>query len=283
MAFSSVISKIQPSNSELSTLEASRKHLVAFLSNRIETSKFLLMGSHSRGTAIKNSDLDLLQVIRKRELTWGGSLVSSSTVLNNVRSHLSNYGKTDVRRDNQALVVRYTSGHHIDLVPGFYRGPGVSNYPIYEIPDGSGGWLQTSPEAHNAYLKLCDERAGGKLKRTVQLVKYWRKCRSVEIPLNSFHLEIVLANSRVCEGPKSYSSCVQEAFRELAAREARALRDPIGVSGLISASATDAQKLSVANSLTSSAEHALKAKTAETYLNSSEALRQWRIVFNGGI
>lgn len=277
-----LIRNIQPTTAEVSDLEACRKHLVQYLAPRVDTARFLLMGSHTRGTAIAGSDMDVLQVIRKKEVTWGGSLVSSNTVLSNIRSTLAGYGRTDVRRDQVALVVSYKSGVHIDLVPGYYSGPGVGNYPVYHIPDGRGGWLSASPEAHNAYIKAADERAGGKLKRTVQIIKYWRRCRVNEIPLNSFHLEIALASSKVCEGLKSYSQCVLDAFSELTSREARAIRDPVGVAGLISASATDTMKASVANSLANSTEHARNARRAELQGMPLEAARQWSTVFNGG-
>lgn len=240
------------------------------------------MGSHSRGTAIHNSDLDLLQVVRKKELTWGGSLVSSNTVLANLRKILEGYGKTETRRDFLALVISYKSGAKIDLVPGYYLKPGINNLPVYQIPDGSGGWFETSPEAHNTYIKAADVRSNGKLKRTVQIIKYWRQCRINFIRLDSFHLELFLASSKICEGTKSYSQCVSEALTALSLREARALRDPVGVAGLISASATATQKESVTNSLNSSADHARRAHLAEMNGNDLEANRQWQIVFNGG-
>lgn len=279
--FERLLQQIQPTPRDLQNLEASRQHLSNYLSSRIETVKFLLMGSHTRGTAITGSDMDLLQVIKKEELMWGGNVVSSSTVLENVRRHLSAYGKSEIRRDRMALVVDYTSGAQIDLVPGYYVGPGVSNYPVFEIPNGLGGWLKASPEAHNAYIKQADEKARGKLKKTVQMVKYWRQCRVNQVRLNSFHLEIVLASSGVCEGLKSYSQCLAGALDTLAKREAKALRDPIGVAGLIAASGSQVQASAAANSLAGSSEHALKAVSAERQGSTLEAVRQWSLVFNG--
>jgi hypothetical protein len=61
---------------------------------KIDTIKFLVLASHSRGTAIKSSDLDLLQVVRKKELKWGDSLVSSNTLLANVRKALESYAQS---------------------------------------------------------------------------------------------------------------------------------------------------------------------------------------------
>jgi predicted nucleotidyltransferase len=279
--FSSLINRVQPTASELSALEAARRHLTSFLKLKFQTSKFLLMGSHSRDTAISGSDLDMLQVLRKSELTYGGDIVSSYTALRNLRTSLADYAQTEVRRDQQALVIRYKSGKQLDLVPGYYIGPGQSNYPVYAIPDGSGGWLRTSPESHNLYLKLCDERSGGKLKRVVQIIKYWRCCRVNEVPLNSFHLETVLASSGIAEGAKAYSECIKDAFAELHSREGRAIRDPIGISGLIGASSTQAQRDAVTTALSHSANHARNARIAELFSDGTEAIRQWQLVFNG--
>jgi predicted nucleotidyltransferase len=281
--FDRLILSIQPTPLELRNIDACEEQLKSVLRLNLDTVKFLVMGSHSRGTAIKNSDLDLLQVVRKKELQWGGSLVSSDTLLANVRKALESYARPEVRRDFVALVIQYKSGVKIDLVPGYYLRPGVDNMPVYQIPDGAGGWRETSPEAHNAYIKNQDEKTLGKLKKTVQIIKYWRQCRASFVRLDSFHLELYLAQSRICEGYKSISSCVAESIAALSMREARALRDPIGVSGLISASSTTSQKLSVAASLSTSADHARKGIVAEASGNSLEAKRQWDIVFNGGM
>jgi hypothetical protein len=281
--FDRLVSSIQPTPFELRSIDTCRDQLTAVLKLKIDTIKFLVMGSHSRGTAIKNSDLDLLQVVRKKELKWGDALVSSDTLLANVRKALESYARPEVRRDFVALVIQYKSGVKIDLVPGYYSRPGIDNMPVYQIPDGDGGWRETSPEAHNAYIKLADEKTQGKLKKTVQIIKYWRQCRVNSVRLDSFHLELYLAQSRICEGYKSLSSCVSESLAALSSREARALRDPIGVSGFISASSTDTQKLSVAASLSTSADHARRGLIAEVAGNSFEAKRQWDIVFNGGL
>ena len=279
--FEFLIKRIQPTATELSNLEASRRNLESFLSGAVETAKFLVMGSHSRGTAIRGSDLDLLQVLRRREVTYGGAVVSSGTVLGRLRQLLLQYGRTDVRRDQQALVVSYRAGHHIDVVPGYFIGFNSQRRPVYEIPDGSGSWLQTSPEAHNQYLRDCDDRSRGKLKRVVQVMKFWRGTRANDIPLNSFHVEMVLASSGVCEGFKSYSACVADAFRELAARSAASIRDPLGISGLIAASGSISQRVSAGSSLSAASDHAIRARNAELLGHSAEAVRQWQIVFKG--
>jgi hypothetical protein len=80
----------------------------------------------------------------------------------------------------------------------------ASNQPMYAIPDGSGGWIKTSPAQHNAFIRQRDESPRGKLRRVAQLIKIWRQWRSPRVPLSSFHIEMVLASKNLCLGVKSY-------------------------------------------------------------------------------
>jgi hypothetical protein len=81
-------------------------------------------------------------------------------------------------------VVEFGKGEHsVDIVPGWYWAAGVSNYPIYAIPDGGDWWLNTSPEIHNKYINRVNEKSAYQLRRMVQLVKYWRFCRTPSISM----------------------------------------------------------------------------------------------------
>jgi hypothetical protein len=124
--------------------------------------------------------VDLMLVLERDEVRRGDQFKTSTTVLNNVRAQLSDrYLQTDVRRDKQAVVIQFRSNQYpVDIVPAAYhRHGGNSSYPIFIIPDGDGGWLETSPLAHNKFIKDADEVSKGKLKRTAKLIKYWRYCR----------------------------------------------------------------------------------------------------------
>jgi len=229
-------------------------------------------------------------ILNVQEVRWGDGWMSSDTVLKNVREHLQGrYTTTEIERDGEAIVVNFADGSYpVDIVPAVYahsepvsfNGAEIKKYPVFKIPDGEGGWMFTSPLAHAQYLQIQNRRSGGKLYNVVRLLKFWRSCRSPRIPLNSFHVELLLASQATCIGAKSYGQCVYEAFAELNRRECRALQDPIGISGMVKAAGTDAKKERVQDAVYFSLQHAASALDAEDDGDTVEALRQWDIVFN---
>jgi hypothetical protein len=265
--------------------EVAQRH-IATVKTRLEQSfqvvKTVTIGSYSRGTYIaSSSDVDLFCVLKRDEVRRGNDWVSSNTTLDRVKSQLEGrFWNTHVYRDVQAVVVQF-SDCRIDVVPGFYWDKDDENWPLYYMPDGEGGWMKTSPEKHNRYIAQEDDASGGKLKRTAQLLKFWRDCRERPIPVSSFHIEIVLAEGGVCRGVKSYASCLTELLQSLAQRECKAMRDPLGMCGNISCTRTEAQRLPTLASIRSSRDHAKVALAAIESRDLTEARRQWDIVFNG--
>jgi hypothetical protein len=225
-------------------------------------------------------------ILRRQEAAWGGQLMNSNTVLANVRRELdSRFFRTEIGKDAQAVTVSFGDGEYpVDVVPAVFakwlRVSGASA-PSYYIPDGAGEWFLTSPGAHDKFIAQADARSGGKLKNVAKMLKYWRWCRTPEIPLNSFHVEILLASEDICSGVKTYSACLADALRELAKRDARALIDPLGISGYIKAANTETKREKVVAAVNDSAYHAASALLAERSGDAAEAVRQWDIVFNG--
>lgn len=280
--FKTLLDWTEPSPRTQQLFESHRSSVNARLKAAFDAVKVLLIGSNSRNTAVANeSDIDLLLVLRTSEVSQSGYLIRSDTVLNNVRGRLQDrYTRTEIGRDAQAVVVDFSDGKHpVDVVPAVYVGPGVNNYPTYKIPDGNGGWMDTSPEIHNQYIAQADQRSGYKLQRVARLMKWWRASRGQ--PLNSFHLELLLADSGICTVPKSYAECVADSLALLAQRDARALQDPLGISGLVKAANTEPQRQQLVASLRQSAAHAREAVRNDGYGTLPEAYRQWDIVFNG--
>lgn len=276
-------SRIQPQSGEL---EAARRHLLTVrkrLATSFDVSKIVSIGSHARETAIRwHSDLDVMVVLRRNEAKWGGDLISSFTVLQKVKSDLQDrYINTEVRRDQQAVVLDFADGEQsLDVVPAlFLRLEKLC--PVYMIPDGNGKWLETSPEAHNRYFAAAVEKSGGKLKKLIQLIKWWKYSREQPIPIQSFHIDLLFASTGLCIGVKPYTHCLYEAFKLLVERECRGFRDPLGISGVVYAAQTDAQWEAVNKAAQYVLAHAKAAIVAESSKDYTEANRQWSIVFNG--
>lgn len=279
-SFQTLLSRIQPLASEI---QAANNH-IATIKNRLETvfnvKKAIVTGSAARGSFIRGkSDVDLFIVVARDDLRWGDRYIASTTALDNFRKELEGrFWNSSVYKDVNAVVVDF-SDCRVDVVPAFFAGTTSNNWPLYSMPDGQGGWMQTCPDLHNAYIAQADKDSGGKLKYTAQLMKFWRECRNPRIPLSSFHIEMVLASDGICKGPKSYALCVRDLLQSIASRDCRAIRDPYGITGNIPCVRTEAQRNSALASVKHSREHAKSACLAEG-TNVSEAKRQWDIVFN---
>ena len=186
--FGRVLANIQPIEAEVATARSRMGAIASRLKDSLDVASVRAIGSHAKRTALRRiSDLDVLVVLRRVEVTWGGSRVASSTVLQNVREELrGRYPNSSIRRDAQAVTVTFEAGRHsIDVVPGVFAAPAPSGQPVFEIPDRSGGWLVTSPDLQQARLTSADNSATGKLRRTLQLMKYWTYTRNPRVPLNS--------------------------------------------------------------------------------------------------
>jgi hypothetical protein len=140
--------------------------------------------------------------------------------------------------------------------------------------------MPTSPQAHNKFIKDADERSRGRLKQVAKLIKFWRRCREPHIPLNSFHVEMLLADEDICATAKSYAVCFNNVLARLANRKCCGLQDPLKISGTIPAASTDDKRRRTLAAATSSANHAHKAIMAERSGDMAEAVRQWDLVFN---
>lgn len=286
-AFQNLLGAIQPLDSEVNGLRSHRKTIEQALRgefagfNRVEA-----IGSHTCGTAIRrHSDVDYLAVLGKSDVTWGGSRVTSATTLSRVKRALdARFPHTTVTTDGPAVVVHFGGGKGaVDVVPGTWERTvsGTDGYPVFMIPDGSGGWLETSPQRHGRYIADSDSSAGFKLSRTVQLLKHWKYSRQVKIPFLAFHVSLLLASQATCVGAKPYSRCLYDAFVLIRDRAGRDLNDPLGISHRIPLAYTQAQRDSVVGAARHAADCAARAINAEVAGNTPEAFRQWNLVFNG--
>ena len=282
--FRILILRTAPTMSELARARSHISSIRSRLYKDFEVKSFVKIGSHSRNTAIHEfSDVDYLIILARNEVKWGANWVSSSTILQRIRnSLLTRYTSTVIRRDQQAVVIGFGGGQQsVDIVPGFYLRAGPYNYPIYAIPNGSGGWMETAPQLHNKFIGREDARSRFQLRKTIQLVKYWRYCRTPNVPLSSFHLELLISSAGICIGAKTYADCLYRTFQLLSSRQCRALRDPLGISGNISGTYTPGQQEYSVKEADHAYDHAYRALYAEQHRNLMEAYRQWGIVFNG--
>jgi predicted nucleotidyltransferase len=196
-----LVRRIQPRDSELTAAKTHQLVVRARLLSSFDLRRYILIGSHARKTAIRtHSDLDALVVLRRNEAKWGGSIVASETLLRRAILDLKGrFPQSDIRGDRQAAVIHFSGGQEsLDVVPALWA-RFSDGRPVYNIADGDGGWLETSPEAHQRFFAAADLRCAGKLRGVAQLLRWWKYARSSPLPLSSFHADILLAESRICK------------------------------------------------------------------------------------
>jgi hypothetical protein len=280
------LTKLAPSEAEVDQRKAHRRTIQQALEGEFNRfNELLVIGSHTRDSAIHvRSDVDYFAKLGVADVTSGGTRVASPTTLERTKSALkARFRGTDIWIDGPAVVVGFGQGvGAVDVVPGVWVGTTTTSpqYPLFEIPDGTGGWRATSPGRHTKYLRDEDARSGFKLSKTVRLLKAWKYAREPKIPILGFHVEMLLAVEQTCVGAKAYQNCLLDAFRLLRDRKGAALNDPLGIAGSIPAAATDAQRVSLTDHATYAADKALSAINAEIADKVDLAFFHWNLVFN---
>ena len=280
--FQALLGRIAPSESESSGLRGHQSTIQRRLTNSLNIANFRRIGSTARGTAIRgHSDLDLMAIFPASELVRGDGFISSNTALTRVRTSLqARYPSTDIRRDGVAVVLSFGAGQRsLDVVPAKFAGVYMSS-PMYDIPSGDGGWRRVSPAAHNLFITRANTRAGMKLTRVAQLLRWWKYSRIIPIPISSFFMDLTLAESRICEGALSYPYCLARYFAHLDQRGCRGFQDPCAVSNSLDAASTTPQLEAVRTAVAYASHHAEQALAAAKREHFQEANRQWSLVFN---
>jgi len=145
-SFQSLVSRIAPLQRELDEAKGHADSIRARLQKSFNLKKFVVVGSHSRETAIRRySDVDHFAVFSRDEFRIGDRYKRSDTVLNSLRDDLAQrFRQTSVQRDGPAVVVSFGQGDYsVDVVPAMFWEMNKDNWPIYYIPDGTGGWRST--------------------------------------------------------------------------------------------------------------------------------------------
>lgn len=278
-------SRIQPNEAALLAAKLHRSSVKSRMEKAFALHSVRAIGSHNRSTAIcRFSDLDLMVVLRKDEVTHGGNVVSSDTIIRRVLGELrGRFATSDIRRDGLAATIVFGSTkQNLDVVPAvFSRFDRNSLRPVFHIPNGQGGWIETSPHVHDSYFAKAQEASGNKLRKVSQLIKWWKNSRASPIPISSFYTDMGLSASGICTGVKTHGQCLYEFFAALSNGRCGALPDPCGITGNIPATDTDAKRQILLASVEHALVHSRAALIAQQRQDSREANRQWDIVFNG--
>ena len=274
--FETFLGRLTPSDTESNAAKSHRKSIEQCLKSGFEITRFWRIGSFGNGTSISgHSDVDYMAVIPGRNLSS-----SSSASLTKVSNALATrFPRTGVRTNCPAVVVPFgTDPSETTEVTPAYIAASQGNYGVYGIPDCSGRWMSSSPDAHNGYVRTQDSRLSNRVKPLIRFLKAWKYYR--DVPISSFYLELRVAKYAETESTIVYSIDVKRVLQALSNIDLAAIRDPMGISGNIPA-CRSAHDLSAAKSrLATALQRAQKAREAEDADRIEEAFNWWRKLFN---
>lgn len=275
--FVQFLSKYTPSDAEKASYSTHRQAIEGKLENSFDVKHVWETGSFSNGTGVRyHSDLDILASIpaASQRTNSYNMLLAVKTALEQRFTNSTIYIRTP------AVVCQFAEAKYVEVTPGYYKNS-VDDNLVYEIPQLGGGWIKTSPWAHNKYVQGVNASLGYKVKSLVRLMKILKHTRN--IPISSFYLELRIA--KYCEGETSiiYEYDVLRMLNRLVADGLASTRDPNGITGMVSACNTDTQKQDALSKLSTASTRASNAITAEKEGRHTDALYWWKMVFDRDI
>jgi hypothetical protein len=272
---------VQPDESEVQAVRDRFGAVWMSLARAFPRSRFVPIGSHSRGTAIAvHSHLDFLVLLPSDWARRGAYWVSPVTIIHRMIESMMQLGLAlEVRRDGRGVALNFRRGTFaVDVMPGFLVRVSDS-HPVYLVPGDDNRWIEVTPERHNAFFSRSNAECGAKLQAISRLVRAWRFACCPPLEISSLYVDMMLATSDIASGVKSYGQSLSDFFKALVERELRALSDPAGVSGVIVASSSNAALDRLYDAAKAAAAHAQAALDAQLRGDNAEANHQWETIF----
>ncbi len=158
----------------------------------------MYVGSYGRGTAIDTSDIDILVVLPNAKyykyINYNGN--GPSRLLQEVSNALkTHYWGTDIHADGQVIVINFSDGMKIEVLPAFDETPPYTTInSVFKYPDSNmgGHWLSTNPKAEQEAMRGKNRESNGLLFDTCKHIRYIR-----DNHFKSYHLPGIIIDSFV--------------------------------------------------------------------------------------
>lgn len=185
-AFTTFFEAINLAGDHRGSANARKDRIVNLLEKKLEVVDAFSTGSIPKFTALRQAaDLDVMVVLHYGKHVEGRS---PTQLLATVREALADY-TTSVRRNGQAVTLRFQTWPSVDIVPVAKNVTnGILNY--YIVPDATrGGWIPSRPWALSTAIEAKATECGPNFRRVVKMVKHWNS-RNGEL-LSSYHIEVL--------------------------------------------------------------------------------------------
>jgi hypothetical protein len=278
-AFADLLSSLTPSSAESAASASHRASIEACLKNNFVVNRLFRTGSFGNGTSISGySDVDYF-------VSLGADYLSdtSTYTLINVRDALdTRFPNTGVRVNCPAVKVPFGTrpSETTEIVPAdFMEKVTTKKYRVYDIPDCDGGWMRSSPDAHNDYVRYINDNLSGRVKPLVRFIKAWKYF--CQVPISSFYLELRVAKYAADETTISYPEDIQRVLDMLYNNDLANMQDPMGISGYIKPCKTETMFDEAQSKLLTASSRADKALAAYKKGVFKEAFQWWNLLYDG--
>lgn len=279
--FETLIGWLKPLDSEHQKAITHKSTVKSYLTNNFDCTSLFETGSFSNGTGVRHySDTDYFGVIPAEKL-YDNSATSLRLVKEALQKSFRSTNGIVVSCPAVKIPFGTYKSEELEVTPCCYNGfseTSLGNFRRYEIPDCNGGWMFSSPKAHNEYVEYHDKRLNRKLKPLIQLVKAWKYYN--DVPIMSFYLELRVTKYMEDETVIFYDIDLKNILKKLNDCELASIRDPMGVSGLIPSSKTSTMKDTALSKLKTAVTRAKKAMDAKNNNNIDDAFDWWNLLFN---
>ncbi|TVW39074.1 nucleotidyltransferase, partial [Streptococcus pneumoniae] len=140
-----------------------------------ETDNGLIVGSVGRTTAVRNvSDFDYIfslpsEVYRRFDSYEGNG---QSALLQEIKNELlKRYPNTKIKGDGQVVVIDFSDGGKIELVPAFEKSDGNFKYPDSR---NGGSWKTTKPKSEIEKCKSLNSNFNSHFSNLTRLIRQWK-------------------------------------------------------------------------------------------------------------
>lgn len=280
--FNTFLGWLEPLETEHQKVQSHKSSVETCLINNYGCTKFFETGSFGNGTGVRHySDTDYFAVIPAVNL-WNDSAFSLRKIKETLQATFTRTTGIAVNAPAVAIPFGTYASETMEVTPCCFGGiveTPLGKYAKYAIPDCNAGWMDSSPAAHNVYVNLENDRLkNDSVKKLIRLVKAWKYYNSV--PIISFYLELRVTKYSEGESSIIYDVDLYRIFKKLQEIELASMRDPMGISGLIPASKTEAQKQIALSKLNTAVSRAGKAIEAREKGNIDDAFYWWNLLFN---
>lgn len=165
-----------------------------YYGTHFDGSTAVLIGSYGKRTPVRPPrDVDVLFLMPHAEFSRYDSYLGNgqSQLLQDIKRILSDrFPTTDkIRGDGQVVVVPFTGGHTVELLPAWLLSSGK-----YYIPNThhGGSWKTVDQTAEKENVSTSDSNSNGNTRNLIKMMKVWQAERNV--PVRSLVLELRAVN-----------------------------------------------------------------------------------------